>query len=258
MVARARDTVAATGHQSVWWLGLYVLAIVAGLCALRFGWVWVSLQFTVYRSRWRQGDAEKTSPPRRVIAAMTTAGARGAITLAGALTLPLTMTDGREFPARDLAIFLASGVILSSLMIAAIGLPLLLRNLRLPADQGVEAERAGPAGPGQRRRSPNSSASSIAWPMGATMPTASSMSPAALMDQYRERLDALADDDDSKIAAKADERLEREMRLAAIRAERRAIFNLAHRREITTGVAEQLGRELDLVDARLTRFGTSG
>lgn len=258
VMARARDTVAATGHQSVWWLGLYVLAIVVGLCALRYGWVWVSLQFTVYRSRWRHEDAEQTSPPRRVIAAMTTAGARGAITLAGALTLPLTMADGTDFPARDLVIFLASGVILSSLMIAAVGLPLLLRNLRLPADQGVEAER------NRARRAGAKAAIAelerVQHRMADGRDDADRFVDVAgrLMDQYRERLDALADGGEARSADKADERLEREMRLAAIRAERRAIFNLAHRREITTGVAEQLGRELDLVDARLTRFGTSG
>jgi CPA1 family monovalent cation:H+ antiporter len=142
-------------------------------------------------------------------------------------------------------------------MIAAIGLPLLLRNLRLPADQGVEAERA------RARRAGAKAAIAelerVQHRMADGRDDADRFVDVAgrLMDQYRERLDALADDDDSKIAAKADERLEREMRLAAIRAERRAIFNLAHRREITTGVAEQLGRELDLVDARLTRFGTS-
>ena len=38
---------------------------------------------------------------------MSVAGVRGAITLAGVLTLPLVLNDGTPFPARDLAIFLA-------------------------------------------------------------------------------------------------------------------------------------------------------
>jgi NhaP-type Na+/H+ or K+/H+ antiporter len=53
------------------------------------------------------------------------AGVRGAITLAGILTLPLTMLDGTDFPARDLVIFLAMGVILLSLIVASIALPIL-------------------------------------------------------------------------------------------------------------------------------------
>ena len=48
--------------------------------------------------------------------------------------------------------------------------------------------------------------------------------------------------------------IERDLRLAAIRAEREALFALARQRRIGQSVAEQLGRELDLADARLTRL----
>src|SRR5690606_19344552 len=70
------------------------------------------------------------------------AGVRGAITLAGVLTLPLALPDGSAFPARDLVIFLAMSVILISLVTASLGLPLLLRGLQAPAqtaDQQAEA-----------------------------------------------------------------------------------------------------------------------
>src|SRR5690606_16493316 len=66
--------------------------------------------------------------------AMSLAGVRGAITLAGVLTLPLTLADGTPFPARDLAIFLAAMVIIISLIAASIGLPRLLRNLEVPPE----------------------------------------------------------------------------------------------------------------------------
>ena len=68
------------------------------------------------------------------------AGVKGAVTLAGILTLPLVLPDGSPFPARDLAIFLAMGVILLSLVIANLGLPGLLRNLHLPPQPSHEAE----------------------------------------------------------------------------------------------------------------------
>ena len=48
-------------------------------------------------------------PHWRIIAATSLAGVRGAITLAGVLTLPLVSLDGTPFPARELAIFLAMG-----------------------------------------------------------------------------------------------------------------------------------------------------
>jgi CPA1 family monovalent cation:H+ antiporter len=51
-------------------------------------------------------------------------GAKGAITLAVVLTIPLMLTDGTPFPERDLLIFLASGVILLSLLCANFLVPL--------------------------------------------------------------------------------------------------------------------------------------
>ena len=73
---------------------------------------------------------------------MTLAGVRGAVTLAAVMSLPLALPDGSAFPARDLAILLAMGVITVSLVAASIGLPLLLKGLTLPVDPSLEAEEA--------------------------------------------------------------------------------------------------------------------
>src|SRR5690606_18654747 len=111
------------------------------LAVLRFVWVWISLKVTVFRAC-RRGEA-RAMPQMRILAITATAGVRGAITLAGILTLPLVMTDGTPFPARDVLIFLAMGVILLSLLFASIGLPLLTRGLNseLPqASQGGGGE----------------------------------------------------------------------------------------------------------------------
>jgi Na+/H+ antiporter len=249
---RARDTVTATGHVSPWWLAIYVFAVVLGLAVLRYGWVWVSMQLTLLRAR-RHDDAA-VSPPRRIIAAMSAAGARGAITLAGALTLPLTLNDGTPFPARDLVIFLASGVILSSLVIAAVALPLLLRGLNLPPDEGIAAARdrarlvSAKAAIAELDRVQHQMAE------GRDDPDRFTDIAARLMDQYRERIDSLATLPEDR-TGQADAPIERDMRLAAVRAERNAIFDLARRREIGVTLAEQLGRELDLIDARLSRQG---
>ena len=249
---RARDTVTATGHVSPWWLAIYVFAVVLGLAVLRYGWVWVSMQLTLLRARRRNDDA--VSPPRRIIAAMSAAGARGAITLAGALTLPLTLNDGTPFPARDLVIFLASGVILSSLVIAAVALPLLLRGLNLPPDEGIAAARdrarlvSAKAAIAELDRVQHQMAD------GRDDPDRFTDIAARLMDQYRERIDSLTTLPEDR-TGQADAPIERDMRLAAVRAERNAIFDLARRREIGVTLAEQLGRELDLIDARLSRQG---
>src|SRR5690606_30697499 len=70
-----------------------------------------------------------------------------AITLAGILTLPFLMPNGDAFPARDVAIFLAMGVILFSLVIASLLLPRLAAGVHvdLPHPGHADQERAARA-----------------------------------------------------------------------------------------------------------------
>jgi Na+/H+ antiporter len=248
----AGAALAGTGHDNRWWLLVYVAAIVAVLAALRWTWVWVSLKLTLFRAR-RQDGATTVSPPRRVVAAMSVAGARGAITLAGALTLPLEMPDGAPFPARDLVILLASGVILASLIIAAVGLPLSLRNLRLPPEEGLAAERdlartlTAKAAIAEIERAQHE--------LCANSDDADRYTDVAarVMAQYRERIDGIGADQEHRDEQALARVIERELRLAGVRAERRKLQDLAQRRDIGLSLADQLGRDLDLVEARLTR-----
>ena len=68
------------------------------------------------------------------------AGIRGSVTLAGVLSVPLALPDGSPFPARDLLIFLASGVIVFSLFGGCFGLPIVLQGLLLPPGDLQERE----------------------------------------------------------------------------------------------------------------------
>jgi CPA1 family monovalent cation:H+ antiporter len=97
IVAGASKTVLLTGHHEPWWLAVYVLMINVGLAALRFAWVWTSLRWTLFRAARRGERPLKTG--WRLVMAMSLAGVRGAITLAGVLTLPFTLNDGAAFPA---------------------------------------------------------------------------------------------------------------------------------------------------------------
>ncbi|RZJ28896.1 MAG: Na+/H+ antiporter, partial [Brevundimonas sp.] len=111
ILARAAEVVAGTSRPEVWWLAVYVFAIVAALAALRFIWVWTSLRLTLFRKR-HKGPTPKVG--LRLTAVMSLAGVRGAITLAGILTVPFTLDDGSPMPSRTMAIFLAAGVIIVS------------------------------------------------------------------------------------------------------------------------------------------------
>jgi CPA1 family monovalent cation:H+ antiporter len=58
-------------------------------------------------------------------------GVRGAVSLAAALALPLTLPGGEPFPYRDMMLFVAFGVIFVTLVGLGLTLPLLVRLLGL-------------------------------------------------------------------------------------------------------------------------------
>ncbi|KQX25731.1 sodium:proton antiporter [Sphingomonas sp. Root50] len=246
ILAGAEQTVALTGHSAPIWLGVYVIAIVAGLAALRFLWVWASLKLTILRKRDRQTALH--SPDWRLVAAMSFAGVRGAITLAGVLTLPLALGDGTPFPARDLAIFLAAGVIIVSLVIASIALPMLLKGLTMPAEPSRQAEEdaARVAAAEAAIRAIEHRQHALAVDHGEADRYAAAG--ARVMDLYRERIESrsqgLSD------ATRAEEGLVREFGLVGVKAERAALAELARARQIGSETARKLTRELDLSEAR--------
>ncbi|QJU58553.1 Na+/H+ antiporter [Sphingomonas sp. AP4-R1] len=246
ILAGAKHTVVVTGHGSAWWLAAYVAAIVAGLAILRFVWVWMSLRLTIHRKRYR-GDAMVT-PDWRLVAAMSFAGVRGAITLAGVLTLPLALDDGTPFPARDLAIFLAAGVIIVSLVLASIALPALLKGLAMPSEPSKQAEEdaARVAAAEAAIRAIERRQHELAEDHGNADRYA--VAGARIMDLYRERIESRSQEPTD--ASRIEERLAREYRLIGVKAERIAIRDLALARKIGSATAQKLTRELDLSEAR--------
>jgi Na+/H+ antiporter len=249
ILAGARTTVKMTGHDSTGWLAAYVLAIVAGLAALRFVWVWVSLRLTLLRRRYRDGVTVH-SPDWRVVAAMSLAGVRGAITLAGVLTIPLVLDDGTAFPARDLAIFLAAGVIIVSLVLASVGLPILLNGLTMPPEPSLLAEEdaARVAAAEAAIRAVERSQHELAERMGDGDFYAAAGG--RVMDIYRDRIDSRSGSAKASAAARVQDRIERDFKLVALQAERSTIVDLARDRRIGSATIRKLVRELDLVEAR--------
>ncbi|MFT4256104.1 MAG: Na+/H+ antiporter [Pseudoxanthomonas sp.] len=243
-------TVQQSGHVNPWWLLVYALAISSGLVALRFVWVWVSLRWGLLIGR-----HEERVPKRvgwRLIAATSVAGVRGAITLAGVMTLPLTLDSGAAFPARDLAIFLAMTVILVSLIGASLALPRLLRGLEVPPepeyrreeDMARQAAAAAAIAAIQAEHdhlSRNNVADADLYAAAATR----------AMQAYQRRLDNASEGIDAEQLRKADA-AELSLRLAGLRAERERIFELARHRRVSDQTSRRLVRELDLLEERLS------
>ncbi|WP_028547560.1 Na+/H+ antiporter [Paenibacillus sp. UNC451MF] len=95
------------------WLVLgYIVAVSLMLIFLRFIWVYLFLKKTDFTSS--------------LLTSLS--GVRGAVTLAGAFSIPYMLLDGSPFPQRSLIIFIAAGVILFTLLTATFVLPLLTKR----------------------------------------------------------------------------------------------------------------------------------
>lgn len=249
IIAGAAQRVDEVGHHEPIWLLFYVVAINFVLAALRFFWVWVSLRFTMFKAA-RKGK-RTPKPSWRLIAAMSLAGVRGTITLAGILTLPLTMNDGSPFLARDLAIFLAAGVIILSLIAASVGLPIMLKGLKLPPEsrysKNEDAARIAAAEKAiraiqhvQHEKSESQSEDTHLYADVA----------ARIMELYQIRIDSSMKTGEEAENLHRIESIEREIRLAALRAEREEIYSFGRARKLPDDVVRKLVRDIDLLEAR--------
>ena len=238
------------GLSTAWWLLLYVLAITAVLAVLRFLWVWSSLKFTLFRKfKLRSPDAPK--PSLRLLLMTAFSGVRGAVTLAGILTLPLLMPDGGAFPKRDLLIFLAKGVILLSLLSASIALPLLTRDLKFmpePMFGGEEGQARVAAADAALRHLRHVAAGDAEKNDVVRLEAASRVA-----ELYKRRLDYGVSDGDGAMRARALAEAERDLRLEAIHAEREELFQMWLNNKLDDSLHRRLLRELDLIEGALSR-----
>ncbi|MDR2450462.1 MAG: Na+/H+ antiporter [Candidatus Accumulibacter sp.] len=252
ILSRAAISVREVGQQSSLWLVVYALAIAVILAALRYAWVWVSLRLTLFNAR-RDGQAA-SAPDPRIVAVMSLSGVRGAITLAGVLSLPLLLPGGQPFPARDVAIFLAAMVILISLVASSALLPRVLRGLDVsipaePAEAHEESEALREAASEAIKAIEEAShALSTDHAAEAELYTQAAV---RVMADYQHRLgpDEQHSETDGKYLRAAD-RAEIALRLAALRAERETIFRLARGKRISDEVSRRLVRQIDLTEAR--------
>lgn len=245
IVMHAGADVAAVGGHALWQLAAWVGAVMAVLVVLRFVWVWLMLRLVLLRAA-RRGVARPRAGPR-LIAATTLGGVRGAIALAGALSLPLAMPDGTPIAARGIVVCLAAGVIVLSLLMAAIGLPLVLRGLKLPSEDPAELEQ----------RMARQWTAEAAVRCIEALPVPEEASRAAIHAEvsgrmaaaYRQRLHAQDADEGQHSDASWRRAAEREIGLAALQAERRELVRLRRQLRINDETVRVLMRDIDLAEA---------
>ncbi|OZI30540.1 Na+/H+ antiporter [Bordetella genomosp. 10] len=240
-----------TGHLNPWWLLAYALAINVALAALRFGWVWLSLAIG-RRIAARRGTLAP-QPSIRLMLAVSLAGVRGAITLAGVLTLPFVVDSGEPFPARDLAIFLAATVIIVSLLTASIGLPRLLRGLDVPeeGEHHRQEDLANAAAREAALKSIEATAHELTIKNPQTDPTIYTEVATRLMNSIQQRATGGRDQEVEPEVIKLQQEIERQMRLAALAASRGELYRMARHGKLSDEMAREMVKGIDLQEARL-------
>ncbi len=252
IVERAIQTMTVTGHHNPWWLVLYVLAINAMLVVLRLVWVWLSLRWNLLRARWRGEQGTAAHTPWRVVAAMSVAGVRGAITLAGVLTLPLMVPGGEPFPARDLVIFLAASVILLSLIGASLLLPRLIKGLGVPKDD--DSRRVEDLARKLSSKAALAAVEKTRQQLVEGQPTTNVQlyndAAARVSLLYQRNLEKGQSPDEDPEKVRRMEQAYRSLRSAGLNAEREELFRLTRHGQIPDEVARKLIRNLDLLESR--------
>ncbi len=245
---------AVVSHEtSLWPTLLYrcldVVAIFLVLLVLRFVWVQSIWRLSGLLRRLRDKRQMTQVPTARSCWLLTVGGVRGAVTLAGVLSVPMLM-GGAAFPERDLLIFIAAGVILLSLIAACIALPMLLRGIHTSPDD----QRRGEVRDAWRKTAEaaiHALEAEEAKPQDAAEAALATELKARIMSEYRHQLEVFNDSAEAQALAFQMDLLERRLRLKALRAQRLELYKLSRLHQIGDDVLREVLGELDLSEANL-------
>jgi Na+/H+ antiporter len=214
------------------------LLVSAVVIAVRLGWVF-SVPYLIRLLDRRPAQlARRLGARERLVLGWS--GMRGAVSLAAALALP------RDFPLRNLILFLTFAVILATLVLQGLTLPTLIRRLRFQDDGSEQREEL------QARLAATHAAlerlDELAvedWTRDDTVERLH-----RLFEFRRRRLKERAgiwEDDGAQDRSLAYQRLVRELLVA----QRQAIVVLRNQGQISNDVMHRIEHELDLEDTRL-------
>jgi Na+/H+ antiporter len=131
-----------------------VLIITVLIVLTRFLWIIIMERISLRRAKRkrtsssrRRAQAMQSTPRTRIRSALisTIGGPKGAVTLSIILSLPLFTSAGDSFPHRDMIIFLASGVILCTLLLSNFLMPVLAPSHRGEEDRPETDEEVAEA-----------------------------------------------------------------------------------------------------------------
>ncbi len=225
-------------------LVLWAAVIAAAVVAVRFLWVFPATYLPRLLLRHVREHDPKPPPAQVLLVAWT--GMRGAVSLAAALAIPLTVDGGAPFPGRDLIIFLVYTTILFTILAQGLSLAPLIRLLGIE-DDGRE-ERLEVKARVKAAKRAIARVDELVGEEWVREETAGRMR--GLYEfrirRFRARFD---DDDDGSLedGSLAYQRLRREV----LEAERSEIVRLRNDGFINDQIMHRIERDLDLEDTRL-------
>ena len=220
---------------------LYAALVSLAVIGTRLLWTFPATYLPRYLSR--SVRERNPSPPWQQVAAIAYTGMRGAISLAAALAIPLTVNNGAPFPGRDQILFLTFCVIL---------LTLVVQGLSLAGGEGEEEREETEA----RLRAAEAALTRLEelaeedWVLEDTT--------AGMRDlyEYRRRRFAARHSGQPESGEESDGYEERTLAYQRFRrellgAERAALLRLRSEGRISDEVRRRVERDLDLEDVRL-------
>ena len=229
----------------LWQLCLIVLFVFVVLMGTRFAWLWAMKHMPTMPFGTKRPLAFR-SYTNRDLWISTFAGVRGAITLAGVLSIPMTIGGRYQL------VFIAAGIILVSLIAAVIILPILLRGSVILDNSEQDNEILTVKG----RMAEEAIVNLEKMQSSLLQETSDAGLDQEIIHEVGSRVigslrrrTGLKDLEQKALEA---ENLERRMRLVAIGAERTALLQMKIRNEVSEETYEHLNTDLDIYEKMIS------
>jgi len=225
-------------QTSAFGLTLLALAVSAVVIVLRILWVFPTAYLPLLLSR-RIREREGIHNPRNVFL-VGWAGIRGSMTLAAALSVPLVTAAGTPFPYRELIILLAASVIVITLLVNALTLPWLIGWLGIRGDGVAEHEERA-----ARLATAQAAAAAIRQRLPSLDDPGERAYATGLIAEYERRVQHHSANAERRRHVDAVRDAERQLRLAALYAERAELMQLRETDVINDEVLRTIQSDLD-------------
>ena len=241
---------AVRGHYTPSELLLFSTAVVGATILLRVIWAFPGAYLPYVLSRRIRLADERPSWAAVFVGGW--AGMRGAVTLAGAMSVPLALPGGAPFPGRDIVIFLASAVVVATLLVQGTTMEPLIRWLGLREDPTRQQEER------LARTTAVEAGLKVLRELEVAAPGREETAALGhVVAEYEQRLSELVAEGETRSNARQRQAAERQYRCAALRAERDAIDRLWQADAISDEVHRPLQQLLDHEEAMLVGRRTS-